>query len=202
LRAGIVKNFKELNTYKWCGHATLIGINPIAWQEKEYVLKHFSDNPRKAMRNYLRYMTEGKVQEHRPDLVGGGLVRSLGGWSRVVTLREKGDAIEHDPRILGDGDFVTQILAEAEKEQRRQIYGKEKKDIIKRVVGDYCAKEEVRENEIRQGGQRWKTAKARARIAFQLNRDWGISLAEIARNLGVSTSAIANAIRKLEADQK
>jgi DNA-binding Lrp family transcriptional regulator len=32
--------------------------------------------------------------------------------------------------------------------------------------------------------------------------DGGISLAEIARNLGVSTSAIANAIQKLEADQK
>ena len=202
LRAGIVKNFGELNKYKWCGHAALTGKNPIEWQEKGYVLKYFSDNPRKAIRNYLRYMTEGNVQEHRPDLVGGGLIRSLGGWSRVVTLREKGEVIEHDSRILGDGDFVTQILAEAEKGLRRQIHVKEKKEIIRRVIGAHCAKEEVRESEILQGGQRWKTAKARARIAFQLNRDWGISLAEIARNLGVSTSAIANAIRKLEADQK
>ena len=102
----------------------------------------------------------------------------------------------------GDGDFVNRILAEAEKGLRRQIYVKEKKDIITRVVGDYCAKEGIPENEIVQGGQRWKVAKARARIAFQLSRDWGISLAEIARHLGVSTSAIANAIRKLEADQK
>ena len=110
--------------------------------------------------------------------------------------------IEHDSRILGDGDFVKRILGEAEKGLRRQIYVKEKKDIITRAVGDYCAKEGILESEILQGGQRWKVAKARATIAFQLSRDWGISMAEIARNLGVSTSAIANAIQKLEADQK
>lgn len=202
LRAGVVKSIEDLNKYRWCGHAVLVGKNSNEWQEREYVLKHFSDNPRKAIRNYLRYITEGKVQEHRPDLVGGGLVRSLGGWSRVITLREKAQVIEHDSRILGNGDFVTRILAEAEKGLRRQIYTKEKKEIISKVIGAHCEKEGIRENEILQGGQRRKTAQARAKIAFQLNRDWGISLAEIARNLGVSTSAIANAIRKLEGEQK
>jgi putative transposase len=202
LRAGIVKNLEELNRYKWSGHSVLVGKNPIEWQEKDYVLKHFGENSRKAIRNYHRYMAEGKVQEHRPDLVGGGLIRSLGGWSRVVTLRDKGEMVEHDLRILGDGDFVNRILAEAEKGLRRQIHGREKTNIITRVVGDYCAKEGIPEREIVQGGQRWKVAKARGMIALQLRREWGISLAEIARHLGVSTSAIANSIRKLEADQK
>jgi hypothetical protein len=202
LRAGITRNLEELNKYKWSGHSALVGRNPIGWQDKDYVLRHFGDNSRKAIRNYQRYMAEGKAQEHRPELVGGGLIRSLGGWSRVVTLRDKGEMIEHDSRILGDGDFVKRILAEAEKELRRQIYVKEKRGIITRAVRNYCAQVGVLESEILQGGQRWKVAKARAKIAFQLSRDWGISLAEIARNLGVSTSAIANAIRKMEAEQK
>ncbi|RPJ37514.1 MAG: hypothetical protein EHM27_12970 [Deltaproteobacteria bacterium] len=202
MRAGIVRNLEELNKYKWSGHSVLVGKSPIVWQEKDYVLMRFGDNSRKAILNYLRYMGEGKAQEHRPELVGGGFIRSLGGWSRVVTLRDRGEMIEHDSRILGDGDFVKRILGEAEKGLRRQIYVKEKKDIITRAVGDYCAKEGILESEILQGGQRWKVAKARATIAFQLSRDWGISMAEIARNLGVSTSAIANAIQKLEADQK
>jgi len=202
LRAGLVKSIEGLNKYQWCGHAALIGRNSNEWQEREYVLKHFSDNPRKAIRNYLRYVTEGKGQEHRPDLVGGGLVRSLGGWSRVVSLREKVEVIEHDSRILGDGDFVKKILAEADSDLRRQIYAGGKKEIISQVIGAFCAKEGVEEKEILRGGQRRKTARARARIAFQLNRDWGISLAEIARNLGVSTSAIANAIRKMEGEEK
>jgi REP element-mobilizing transposase RayT len=202
LRAGRVKDLGELNRYKWCGHSALVGKSPIRWQEKDYVLKHFGENTRKAIRNYQRYMAEAKIQERRPDLVGGGLVRSLGGWSRVVTLRDKGEELEHDSRILGDGEFVAQILAEAEKGLRRQIHVKEKRDIITRVVSSYSAKEDISENEIVRGGQRWRTARARARIAFQLSRDWGISLAETARHLGVSTSAIANAIRKLEEEKK
>jgi hypothetical protein len=69
--------------------------------------------------------------------------------------------IEHDSRILGDGDFVNRILSEAEKGLRRQIYVKEKKDVITRAVREYCAKEGILENEMLQGGQRWKV-KARA----------------------------------------
>ena len=202
LRAGIVTNLEELNRYKWSGHSVLVGKNPNEWQEKDYVLRHFGENSRKAIRNYQRYMGEGKIQEHRPDLVGGGLIRSLGGWSRVVTLRDKDEMVEHDLRILGDGDFVSRILAEAEKGLRRQIHVREKTNIIARVVEDYCAKEGISEREIVQGGQRWKVSKARGLIALQLSREWGISLAEIARHLGVSTSAIANAVRKLEADKK
>jgi transposase-like protein len=166
------------------------------------VLKHFGDNSRKAVQNYQRYMSEAKIQERRPELVGGGLVRSLGGWSRVVTLRGKGDALDHDSRILGDAEFVAQILADSEKSLKRQVYVKEQKEVISRVISAFCAEEGVSENEIVQGSQRWKVAGVRARIALQLNREWGVSMAEIARQLGVSTSAIANALRKLEAEKK
>ena len=202
LRAGLVKDLAELNKYRWCGHSVLVGKNPVQWQERDYVLKHFGETPRKAIRNYQRYVAEAKMQERRPDLVGGGLVRSLGGWSRVVTLRDKGEFLEHDSRILGDADFVTRILAESEKGLKRQIYVKEKKEIISRVVANYCEQEGISEKEVMQGGQRWRTARTRAKIASQLSREWGISLAEIARHLGVSTSAIANALRKLEAGEK
>ena len=41
------------------------------------------------------------VSAGRPELVGGGLVRSLGGWTAVKALRGKGDRIKSDERILG-----------------------------------------------------------------------------------------------------
>ena len=41
-------------------------------------------------------------------------------------------------------------------------------------------------------------AEVRAKVAYRLNREMGISMAEIARHLGVGTSAIAMAIRKEE----
>ncbi|MEA3417327.1 MAG: hypothetical protein U9R02_14505, partial [Thermodesulfobacteriota bacterium] len=41
-------------------------------------------------------------QGKRPELTGGGLVRSLGGWSMIKKLRLKGqDRIKGDERILG-----------------------------------------------------------------------------------------------------
>jgi len=54
-------------------------------------------------------------QGREPKLVGGGLIRSLGGWTEVKRNRlNRGDRIKSDERILGDSDFVMQVLAEAD----------------------------------------------------------------------------------------
>ena len=42
----------------------------------------------------------------------------------------------------------------------------------------------------------------RAKVAGQLNREYGIPMAEVARHIGVSTSAIANALRKMKMENK
>ena len=36
------------------------------------------------------------AQGRRPELVGGGLIRSLGGWSQVLPLRGSRERVEHD----------------------------------------------------------------------------------------------------------
>ncbi len=48
------------------------------------------------------------------------------------------------------------------------------------------------------GGRRKKVSRARARIAYQLSSELGIPAAEIARHLGVCTSAIVKAIQNSE----
>ena len=42
----------------------------------------------------------------RPGLVGGGLIRSLGGWKAAKAVGGIKDRIKGDERILGDGDFI------------------------------------------------------------------------------------------------
>ena len=54
----------------------------------------------------------------------------------------------------------------------------------------------VGENEVRSGSQRRRVSKVRAEIACFLSGEMGISMAEIARRLGVGASAIAMAIRR------
>ena len=198
LRVGFVKSVEELNRHRWSGHSFLVGEYKNDWQETEYVLRQFHGRKEKAIRAYLNFIEQGKSQGRRPELVGGGLVRSLGGWSRVMTFRGSQEKVEHDARILGGGEFVADILREADEKLKRQVGFKERKNIVNRVIREECSKERVNEQELRGGGQRKKVSQVRARISYILSREWGISMAEIARNLGVTTSAIAQAIASFE----
>lgn len=66
-------------------------------------------------------VSDGIALGRRPELVGGGLVRSLGDWSQVVSFRRKGETVNSDVRILGGSGFVEPelFLKRSEKKKRR-----------------------------------------------------------------------------------
>jgi putative transposase len=201
LRASAVESLGELDQYAWSGHGALIGKGNNDWQEREYVLQQFHRDQKEAIRIYRRFMEEGKDQGRRPGLVGGGLVRSMGGWSQVLSLRSKGEAGEHDSRILGGGDFVAGILKEADQKLRRYLPIKKREGLMRNVIEKICQAEGVGEQELRLGGKARRVSNVRAKVAWELNREYGIAMAEIARQVGVCTSAIANALRKIEMEK-
>jgi transposase-like protein len=176
----------------------LVGKRKNEWQEREYVLRQFHEKEGKAIRAYRKFMEEGKGQGRRPELVGGGLIRSLGGWSQVLSLRSSGEKLEYDSRMLGSGDFVAEIIREAEKKVRRYLRADEINNSIDKSIKEICLKEGVGEQELRMGVRTRKYSGARAKIAYHLSHELGISRAEIARQMGVCTSAIAKAIQNLE----
>lgn len=202
LRAGVVKGLEELDRYPWSGHSVLIGRSKNGWQQREYVLRQFSEDRRRAILAYRRFMEEGKDQGRRSELVGGGLIRSLGGWSQVLSTRGNKERVEHDARILGGGDFVADILREADKNLKRQLRLGERKASIDRVIRKMCSEAGVEEQEVRNGGQRRRVSKVRAGIAYYLSHELGMPMAEIARELGVCSSAIIKAVQKLESQNK
>ena len=63
---------------------------------------------------------------------------------------------------------------------------------------EICEESGISETELRGGGRRRKVSGVRGRIALFLCREMGIPLAEIARQVGVGTSAIGMAIKKEE----
>jgi len=201
-RASTVKSLEELDYYRWSGHSALIGKGRNDWQERDYVLGQFGKSQSKAIRAYRQFMEEGKNAGRRPDLVGGGLIRSLGGWSKVLSLRARGEQEEYDARILGGGDFVHAIMREADEKLMRQMKSRREKVSMNDVLKKMCKEAKVREEELRGGGQRKEVSALRARIAHLLCREMGISMAEAARKLGVGTPAIAMAIRKKEQEKK
>ena len=89
-------------------------VNYRSW-DTEYILSFFGKSLGACRKRYLRYVESGIEQGRRPELVGGGLIRSLGGWKAVKNARLRGqDRMKGDHRILGDSGFVMEVLEEAE----------------------------------------------------------------------------------------
>ena len=101
IRGGVVPGLAALKMYPWTGHAAIMGAGSPAWQETETILAHFGTTRRRAARRYEEFVRAGVAQGRRPELVGGGLIRSLGGWSQVLPLRRRGVKVASDERILG-----------------------------------------------------------------------------------------------------
>ena len=60
------------------------------------------------------------------DLTGRMLIRSMGGWAAVKSMRKAKMFEKSDERILGDGDFVDQVLSAAEERMERKTLLKSK----------------------------------------------------------------------------
>ena len=191
----MVGSLEELDRYRWSGHGILVGKVRRDWQERQYVLNQFGRGGRQSIRAYRKFIEEGKGLGRRPELVGGGLVRSLGGWSKVLSLRSRGEEVAYDSRILGSGDFVQGVMRDAEETVARQLRNRMTKS-IEEIIRRMCRGSGVSEREVRSGSQRRRVSKVRVEIACFLSREMGISMAEIARRLGVGASAVAMAIRR------
>jgi len=73
------------------------------WQDTGYVLSCFGQSIAVGRRNYTSFVKAGWEQGRIPELTGGGLIRSLGGWAALKKIRLKGqDRLKGDERILGD----------------------------------------------------------------------------------------------------
>jgi len=190
LRAGVVKDLGELRDCPWSGHSALMSkMDGREWQNRDYVLSYFGGG-RRGRRNYLRFMEEGISLGRRPELVGGGLVRSLGGWSSVIALRRRGEKEVSDKRILGDGGFVEAILAESEDRGKENLRVGQKKVNLLSLAEGVCRGHGVNLEELRSGSRRHTVVKARQELSRLAVVGHGYSGAEVARYLGVTNSCI------------
>lgn len=196
LRAHIVRDLPQLDRFPWCGHAAILGHRRYPWQDRRHVLAWFGLRERDAVRAYRTYVKEGILQGRRPDLVGGGLIRSLGGWAEVRAVRQRQEPELSDPRILGTGSFVERMLQTGEERMHTVRDRKEQLKKGQAAIRQACAQARISQQELRQGSRRRRIRAARARLALQLVTRLGLSLADAARQLGVSTSGIAKALTR------
>ena len=196
LRAGLVQNLAGLDRYPWSGHGILVGKGGNRWQDVKYVLSWFGKRVGQARKIYHGYVSEGIKQGRRPELVGGGLIRSLGGWSAVVSLRRSGEKALADERILGTDEFVERVLGEADQRAKRLFSSRMRNKELEQVLEERCKREGISVRELKMGSRRGMVSKVRSDLAWRLTREGGLPLAEVARHLGGSTSAVSQVLRR------
>lgn len=190
VRGGMVSRLTELRGYPWTGHAAIMGAVERDWQDTATVLSYFGQRRRRAAQRYEAFVKEGIAHGRRPELVGGGLIRSLGGWSQVLSLRRQGVKVPADERILGSGEFTERLLAEAASREKETLR------LSRKVVGlatlgkRIMAGERLPESELRSGMRRRGVVRARRLFCQLAVKGMGYSGAEVARFLGVTTSSV------------
>jgi len=190
LRAGIVKDLKELKGYKWCGHSSIMGMIKREWQDTDTVLAYFGKRRKRAIERYDEFVGRGIEVGSRPELIGGGLIRSLGGWSQVLSLRRVGSKIFSDERILGSSEFVKDVIADADEKAKETLRLTLKISDLPSLALKVCEGEGVDEAELRSGLRKGEVVKSR-RIFCQIAvKKMGYSGADVARFLGITTSAV------------
>jgi REP element-mobilizing transposase RayT len=190
LRAGLVKGLPALRRYPWAGHATLTGAVPRDWQDTDTVLAYFGRSRGRARAAYESYVRDGVPAGRRPDLVGGGLIRSLGGWSQVLAFRRKGAQVASDQRVLGGGQFVEDLLAKADRQEKETLRLARKRIDLATLADHVFTGERVAEAAVRAGSRQPDVVRARRLFCQVAVKKLGHSGAAVARFLGATTSAV------------
>ena len=222
LRARLAQDLKELDKYPWTGHSAILGYrqNPLipdqaenyqpsaksssAKEQKslaektiEDVLLHFGETKRVARRRYRQFVKNGIDQGRRPELQGGGLVRSAGGNKADLLGRKKEEREKGDARILGSGDFVSRTLHESNKAfERRNL----QRPTIKAIIDEVISHFRISPVALFSGSRNGQVSKARAIISYLAVREAGYTQKEVSTGLNVSRIAVRNSLIRGEKD--
>jgi len=125
------------------------------------------------------------------------VIRSLGGWEAVKKTRLKGqDRIKSDQRILGEGDFVSEILSESEKEFSRKYRLKSPGYDFERVSERVSDIFQLNKEYITGKGRQRDRVMARDVLCYWSATELSMSIVDIARKLDLTPAAISVSVHR------
>ena len=220
LRAGLVCDLKELDKYPWTGHSAILGRSKnllipahannsqpsaksssakdqesLAEKTIEDVLLHFGETKRVARRRYREFVKKGIDQGRRPELQGGGLVRSAGGNKAGLLGRKKGAREKGDHRILGSGDFVNEALIKAGEEWESQTG---LRPSLEALINSVSEAFDLSSQQLKSRSRRKPILDARSVLARVAVRNHGYKGIEVAEALSLSPSSVSRIVESGE----
>jgi putative transposase len=192
VRAGLVNTPEELVEYPWSSHGAMMGRRKIPWLEKDAVLSRFGSTTQSATLAYERFMLEGWNQGHQERLEGGGLIRSLGGLEQAQKWSGGKEKYTSDVRILGDGNFVEEILglANIQEQQKAEIQNSYSFQQLQDAIASRTG---VDPEALLSTDRTRSIAEARAMLAYAASEGLGWSGKEIGQWLTLSSGGVSQA---------
>lgn len=187
LRAGLVENLENLDIYPWCGHSEILGKNKGVGIAADWVLALFSKHKESACQQYRQFIDDGIKQGKRPELVGGGLQRSLAGQT------DQSEPQLYDERVLGSGDFVQQLQDQGlldRPTQTKMGLG----ELQTAIVDKYS----ISIDQLLRRSRSSDVATARMIFCYCAVRLFFHPVAAVARHLGIGSSSVSRAAQKGE----
>jgi REP element-mobilizing transposase RayT len=186
MRGGLVKDMNELDHYRWCGHAVLMGNVKFPGQKSDEVLSRFGQSQKASRHLYRDFIMKGVAHGRRDELVGGGLRRSL-----KLTGQEEIEA--HDERVLGTSDFVGRLR---EKNNLLEVLPVTipLEELIERIATLWGIRGETLRHRIRTR----KFSEARSVICYFAVREAGYNGEKVGKVLNMTRSGVCTAAKRGE----
>jgi hypothetical protein len=189
----MVKDLKTLDRYGYTGHSTLMGKRKNSWQDTDSVRHLFGRSKYAARLKYRDFVEKGIGRGRNPELTGGGLLRSIGGWGVLKSMRRMKIHIKGDERILGDSDFVEDVLSRASEQMERRYRLKAEGWTLTRITERVAEIFGIEKEQGVVAGKQPDRVRARSVPAYRATRDLGLTATEVGRHLGLSKSAVSRA---------
>jgi REP element-mobilizing transposase RayT len=198
LRAKKVTNLKQLDWYPFSGHSVMLGSYQNDWQSVDETLKLFGNKAAKARKRYRKFVKKGVNHGRRPELVGGGLIRSVGGWQAFKALDKADEHLKSDERILGDSAFVEEVLKKAGEKRERKYQLEAQGFTVDQAARQAAELLGVKSEQIWKKGKHPQTVKARSLLCYWAVHELGMRATELARRIGITQPAISQSVKRGE----
>lgn len=196
LRAGLAESLEDLERYPWGGHAVVMNRIRHEWQDRNYVLGYFGKRESSALQAYREFVAEESGRGRQPELTGGGLIRSIGGWSEVKSLRKRQEKQFSDERILGSGEFVKEILDDVEESVKERLPATAAATEAGERLVSACEEAGISVQALQGGSRKRECTELRKRLALEYVLELGMTYAGSARLLGISAAAVNQIVKR------
>jgi len=191
LRSRLVTSMEDLDCYPWSGHAAIMGLGEHTWQDTDYVLQQFGRTTGASRQAYVEFVRDQMQLGRQPELTGGGLVRSAGGWSEVLSMRQRGERQFSDERILGSGEFVEEVLGDVGELQKEMVPMILRQVDAHEMLERHCTEKGLSVEVLRAGCRSREYSSIRRELAKKFVIEFGLSHADVARMLGISRAGVS-----------